>query len=717
MKLYDMLVMSKGDKAMPIIPSPDSKVTFYSGVEIIPGEQTLAFHSQAGKNAYFASKKVCDYTNLSRIRKDGKLKIDSSVLTPADALECNYLSFVNPQFGDKIFYGFITDIEYENEGVILVSWVIDWFMSYSLELGWSDMTIEREHLSQATYANSLTNPYDPTILENRTMEYLPIGTDIEKPYYDIENGTDGFFIGEKICDTFSVDNRAGVLIALSDMDLKSKDSGTPAGSSAPSSTLYTLLTSTITAFGDVSFCVLSPSTFAYFNSLYTPLSSRTQYTQNKWLLGQTQLYPLAGSRITPPITYVYIDGGITPVNENDTRPEYLGNLLTWLTEQGFTDSIIGMYPVTTGIMLMSGSSVGHGLSVSLDTASGQTRDDGTALHNTKLDLYPFSYYRLVSPAGDVKELKIEDFMNAMYPPENAQSGDDKCHVTCAFDAISSPSLTVAPEGYRLLGSSPHLADVSANVLESLVFEQFPTLPYAINGWLAQMAANANNLIANRTTEYLYNAGLSQIAAHSGKLGVIREGLSAAGDLFSGTFGGGVGDFANAIFGGFNTILSGHAQGLIQDKINLEANMMDDATKVFEGNEDNAVYDNFKCTRPAYANNHYFRSNGSGTSNFLHISFCDILFMRTALNPAILTMYDDYLDRYGLSSGRIGVPRICAYLDPNGSSQATDLPHWVDGYTFVKTANCSCEGVPKPVMDTVNAMFNSGIRFKKVDDPT
>ena len=90
---------------------PDSQVIFYANVDIVPGEQHLAPQSETARDAYFANKVAATYTNTSMVRKDGTLLIDASVISPATLFGCNYLSFVNPSWGNKRFYGFIVDVD------------------------------------------------------------------------------------------------------------------------------------------------------------------------------------------------------------------------------------------------------------------------------------------------------------------------------------------------------------------------------------------------------------------------------------------------------------------------------------------------------------------------------------------------------------------------------------------------------------------------------
>lgn len=682
-----------------MVITPSSTVTFCKQVDIVPGETQIAFKTPQEQSTYFEGKSYYTYNDTTMVRKDGTLRVGvSQDFSPEDALDCNYLYFVNRAWGNKTFYGFITDVEYLNNDTMSISWVLDIFQSWMFQLEFDDMTIEREHMNAEDYQASIDNPYNPDLFMNRTAEQLPIGHDSEKPCYEIGlNGEDGVFIGERLCNELGITNRAGVLIAFCDMNLAAKDSAYTTQADKPGYKLFQILEGADRFSNMASFSVLSPATYAYFHNNFTPtITSRYVYDNTVW----GQMIPGAGSRIQAPINYFFVDGGLTPQADIDGSTEQVSEILNWFATQGLQDSIIGMYPITTGMALFSGASYGAPFTVGLPTASFQD------VHNTKLDLYPFTYYRLIAPNGDVKELRIEDF-------KDAQDSDSYCNLCVNMDIVGTPSLTVAPSAYRMTGMSPHDLPADANVMEALVFTQFPTLPYVIDGWKSQQAAIANDLIANRTTLTQYEMGQEQIGIYKSYLdSIFGSGTEAFGGAESISLGNSLG-YAQLFKGGADAILGVQGGGLRQDALNLKANMLDDAAKVFTGNEDNAVYDNFKFTKPAYAQNQYYMSNGNGLSNFQHMSFSDVIFMRVSLNPSILEKYDQYFDRYGLASGRIGIPYICNYIQ--NQSGASLLPHWTDdNTTFVKTANCTCKGVPKPVMDAVNAMFNSGVRFLKGD---
>ena len=98
---------------------------------------------------------------------------------------------------------------------------------------------------------------------------------------------------------------------------------------------------------------------------------------------------------------------------------------------------------------------------------------------------------------------------------------------------------------------------------------------------------------------------------------------------------------------------------------------------------------------------------------------DIVFMRVTLNNVMLERFDNYFTHYGYTSGRCGIPRVCAFV--SGSSNNDDIPHWltVNGKpcTYIKTADCRVTHSMLPVENQIKAMFDSGVRMINGDPST
>lgn len=98
-------------------------------------------------------------TNQSYIRHtNNTIRV---AIAPDDALGCNYMAFRNTSFGNKMFYAFITDVEYVNNETSLITYSIDVLQTYFFDINILPSYIEREHSITDGIGDSVTP--EPTI--------------------------------------------------------------------------------------------------------------------------------------------------------------------------------------------------------------------------------------------------------------------------------------------------------------------------------------------------------------------------------------------------------------------------------------------------------------------------------------------------------------------------------------------------------------------------
>lgn len=107
----------------------------------------LTFSSRQAQTTYFTSTVVKSYDNNTYIRKDGGVKIDCNA---EEIRTCNYLFYRNTGFDNRIYYCFITSIEYLSENSTLVRFETDCFQTWYFDLVYKPCFVEREHVSDDT---------------------------------------------------------------------------------------------------------------------------------------------------------------------------------------------------------------------------------------------------------------------------------------------------------------------------------------------------------------------------------------------------------------------------------------------------------------------------------------------------------------------------------------------------------------------------------------
>ena len=124
-------------------------------------KKRLIFSTRAKQIEYYTSKRVRQFVNCTVVRKNGVLRLEAPMSVVKD---CNYISFINPAFDNKEFYGHIVNYDYVNNECTDIVYALDWWQSYMFDVTFDNMYIEREHLSEEDYQKAETNPSSPRVL-------------------------------------------------------------------------------------------------------------------------------------------------------------------------------------------------------------------------------------------------------------------------------------------------------------------------------------------------------------------------------------------------------------------------------------------------------------------------------------------------------------------------------------------------------------------------
>lgn len=107
----------------------------------------LTFASKSAQSSYFLNTVVKSFDNNTYIHKDGGVKINCNA---EEIRTCNYMFYQNTGFDNRIYYCFITSIEYISENSTLVKFETDCFQTWYFDLEYKPCFVEREHVSNDT---------------------------------------------------------------------------------------------------------------------------------------------------------------------------------------------------------------------------------------------------------------------------------------------------------------------------------------------------------------------------------------------------------------------------------------------------------------------------------------------------------------------------------------------------------------------------------------
>ena len=123
----------------------------------------LTFSNATNQYNYFNSLPHITADNFTYQRKDNLIRYPAHIDT---ILTYNYVMYQNEAYTNKWFYAFITDMEYVNDNMTLITIKTDVYQTWAFDIVWKKSFVEREHVNSDNYG-------EHTIPENlETGEYI-----------------------------------------------------------------------------------------------------------------------------------------------------------------------------------------------------------------------------------------------------------------------------------------------------------------------------------------------------------------------------------------------------------------------------------------------------------------------------------------------------------------------------------------------------------------
>ena len=107
----------------------------------------LTFANANEQLQYFSSTVFKTYTEFTYVKKDRTITVHESI---DNIRSCNYMYYRNTGFSNRIFYCFITDMEYVSEESTRITFETDCFQTYYFDIQYKPCFVEREHVSDDT---------------------------------------------------------------------------------------------------------------------------------------------------------------------------------------------------------------------------------------------------------------------------------------------------------------------------------------------------------------------------------------------------------------------------------------------------------------------------------------------------------------------------------------------------------------------------------------
>ena len=123
-------------------------VRLLHGVPLFPDNKNqMTFANAEAQMNFFAGKTVKQFNNLTYQRKDRRIAVPENV---ENLIDINYVMFQNADYGNKWYYGFVTNVEYMNSNSAWVYFDIDAYQTFQFDIQLLTSFVEREHVADDT---------------------------------------------------------------------------------------------------------------------------------------------------------------------------------------------------------------------------------------------------------------------------------------------------------------------------------------------------------------------------------------------------------------------------------------------------------------------------------------------------------------------------------------------------------------------------------------
>lgn len=167
-------------------------VRLLHGVPLFPDNKNqLTFANAVAQMNFFAGKTVKQFNNLNYQRKDRRVAVPENV---ENLMDINYVMFQNADYGNKWYYGFVTNVEYMNSNSAWVYFDIDAYQTFQFDIQLLTSFVEREHVADDTVGKHTlpegleTGPYIATTESHSPAGalniYIMATESLDQPYWN-----------------------------------------------------------------------------------------------------------------------------------------------------------------------------------------------------------------------------------------------------------------------------------------------------------------------------------------------------------------------------------------------------------------------------------------------------------------------------------------------------------------------------------------------------
>lgn len=650
---------------------PNSEVRLIKNVPFSNNyKNVIQFNDKTSQENYFKGLPNIVAENYKYVRNNGTIKVP---YYRDEILEYNYLMFKNKAYGDKYFYAFITNISYINPNTSAISFELDVFQTWFMDVEFKPSYVEREHCQRW---NS-----DGTPVINTIPEGLDYGSDYQykghKRLYDV--GMKNKIKWIVIATSIDVNDIAGILLPNGDAE-QDVDKFMQIYSSQALANNIAYVVVPLYEYGVCPTWYLAGYStalmgavdvvrgFRYYSKLVNKAVSIfvTDYLPCEYEVTQLQNgIEITSSQITP--FYVYAEDGANvlmcfmtiPQNDDTQNESFKFNIMNNKYEylkSGITESKLLMYPYS------------YNLLTDLQGDEFVVKNEYITGNNINV---------LVRSALNISNNVSYSISNYL----NSSGIERELYLANGIINKNTNRLTVVDD-YAAAYAQGNMNTINQNIIAT-------RQQSALNNQIATNTAQTNSAVTDtRNSSMVAQAGVNAVGSI----------FSTIGNYATGNIGGAIGSAVNGVTGVANSIIQAEANSTITDLENT--NMIVNTGLRGELANQQAVAG--AMAKIQDAKNMADNVNLQGGDTYFNYGYenLGVKIISYQITPEYIDLLQDYFGKYGYKVHKVKIPNI----------------HTRESWNYIQTVGANIVGnIPQMFIDALEQLFNQGITIWHTTD--
>lgn len=124
-----------------------TEIILCSGIKMDKNYENVISYSESDMVALCRTNKIYDGYNYAIVQPNKTIDVACKY---EDAIYANYMAFINPKYGNKWFFAWVTNVELRNPGTTRITFQVDVFSTWYSRFNLNQVFIEREHVDDDT---------------------------------------------------------------------------------------------------------------------------------------------------------------------------------------------------------------------------------------------------------------------------------------------------------------------------------------------------------------------------------------------------------------------------------------------------------------------------------------------------------------------------------------------------------------------------------------